>query len=775
MDNRHLIEQQNYDSEFSASIGIDYEKIVAIIRRSILWIVGIFIVTNSIAYLTIRWTKPLFKSESELKLDFKSEATALGLNTMIENQNLNHISGEIELLSSKLFFNKVIEAADIAISYNSRGNILNDERHRHSPFLVEYHLINKQIQDKEIDIDFVDNKKYLLTYTIGDKKYSKEHQFNEKINNGDMIFTITTTKYFKGKSEEDYFFVIRSKDALISYFEENFEVMPLNFQANTIKLTLTDHNRFKAQELVDIIDSVYLVYSQEQKSTENNKKIEWLNNELQQIEEKLEGYEDYFESFTIKNRTNNLDKVLIETIEAIHEIDSQEFEVNRRYDGLKALVVQIENKNENGLISYSSDLLTSSIINKLEEYNELLIDFNRVEKSYSQETFTYKNKINKLTSARNHLLANLQQKKDDWKKRLSELHSRKVQLENAFNNIPGKDREFKKAQLYYTLYEDHYLALMEARADFEIARAGTKNDIIILSSANLPINPISPDRLIIHGIGLVSGLMFSLIFVGIRYLMSNTITGLNELEKLTNSTILGVIPKYSSSKLSKTKLVIDNGSRTTLSESLRSIRTNLEFLSGGNRNKIISITSTVGSEGKTFVSVNLGGIIALSNRKVIIVDLDMRKPRIHSAFSHNKNDKGVSTILIGKHNLEESICKTSIDSLDYIPAGPTPPNPSELLLNGEFDQLLKELCDNYDLVILDTPPAAIVTDAILVMKKADIPIYVVRADYSKKSFIKTLNRLKHVNKFDNIALIMNGVQNLDNKKYGYGYYIDEAK
>lgn len=774
MDNRQLIEQPSLDSEFSATIGIDFEKIAAIIRRSLFWIIAIFIVTNSIAYLSVRWTKPLYKSASELKLDFKSEATALGLNNMMENQNLNHISGEIELLSSKLFFNKVIEAADIEISYNSRGNILNDERYRHSSFVVEYELKNKQIYDKEIDIDFISDTEYSISYQLGEEEYSQMHRFGQEVVAKEMVFTVQKTPYFRGKSGEDYFFVIRSKNALLEYFEENFEVMPLNFQANTIQLTINDHNRYKAQELVNIIDSVYLVYSQEQKTIENNNKIEWLNNELTQIEKKLEGYEDYFESFTIKNRTNNLDKVLVETIEAIQEIDSQKFQVKRRLENLKALITQIESGEESGqLISYNSDLLTPIVVEALDEYNNLLINFNRVEKSYSQETFTYKKKKNELTSSERLLLDNLIQKKDYWGERVSELELRKSQLENSFNNIPAKEREYKKAQLYYTLYEEHYLALMVARADFEIARAGTKNDIIILSSANLPSQPISPDKLIIHGIGLVAGLMLSLLFVGIRYLLSNTITSLHELEKLTNSTILGAIPKYNSALLKNTKLVINKGSRTTISEALRAIRTNLEFLSGGKNNKVISITSTVGSEGKTFVSVNLGGVIALSKRKVIIVDLDMRKPRIHNAFSDGENDKGVSTILIGKHSIEESICKTDIDLLDYIPAGPTPPNPSELLLNGEFDQLIKELCSAYDQVILDTPPAAIVTDAILVMKKVDIPIYVVRADYSKKSFIKTLNRLKHVNKFDNIAIIMNGVQNIENKKYGYGYYIDD--
>jgi capsular exopolysaccharide synthesis family protein len=169
----------------------------------------------------------------------------------------------------------------------------------------------------------------------------------------------------------------------------------------------------------------------------------------------------------------------------------------------------------------------------------------------------------------------------------------------------------------------------------------------------------------------------------------------------------------------------------------------------------------------------LGGIISLSNKKVVIVDLDMRKPRVHKAFDINNNDKGVSTILIDKHTIEESICSTSIDSLKFISAGPTPPNPSELLLNGSFDKLLNDLRGKFDVIILDTPPSAIVTDATLVMKKVDIPIYVFRADYSKKSFVENLNRLIQINKFTNISLVLNSLPNNGNKKYGYGYYLDK--
>ena len=751
---------------------IDFDKLKSIIRKSMIWLVIMLITTNLIAYLLIRWTKPVFESESELKLEFKSEATALGINNLVENQNLNHLSGEIELLSSKLFFNKVIDATDINVSYSYRGNILDDERYKHSAFNVDYNVSAGLLYDKEVNINFIGGDKFELSYDLGGEKYSETHQFGEKIKTAGTELVISSTAYFEKGIDGDYFFVIHSRRALEDYFANNFEVQPLNFQANTIRLSLKDNNRYKAKELIDIIDLLYLQYSQDQKTIENNQKIEWLNKELEQIGEKLERYEDYFEKFTLINRTNNLDLVLAETIQAINELDSQRFELNKKMRALDELDKQIfENTFEPIAIneeSYSSDL-----IDNINQYNQQILKNKRVLQTYSESTQAYQNKLQELNQSNKFLKLSIAAKQEYLLDNMSSLNKRKRSLEASFNNIPGKDREHKKATLYHTLYQEHYLALLQAKTDFQVARAGTKTDITILSGATLPEIPISPNKMIIHGIGVVSGLVLCFIFIAVRYLLSNTITSLAELERLTGSPILGSIPRYSKGRLEETRMVIDENPRSSISEALRSIRTNIEFLSSNTTKKVISVTSTVGGEGKTFVSVNLGGVISLSRKKVVIVDLDMRKPRVHKAFNHEANDKGVSTILIDKNSIEESLCDTSISSLKYIPAGPTPPNPSELLLSSNFEKLLSNLRSEFDVVILDTPPSAIVTDATIVMEKVDIPIYVFRAEHSKKSFIDTLNRLIQVNKFSHISVVLNSIENNGDKKYGYGYYLDK--
>jgi len=205
------------------------------------------------------------------------------------------------------------------------------------------------------------------------------------------------------------------------------------------------------------------------------------------------------------------------------------------------------------------------------------------------------------------------------------------------------------------------------------------------------------------------------------------------------------------------RLVVDKNPKSAISESIRSIRTNLDFISSAKKKRLISVTSTISGEGKTFVTVNLGGIIALSGQRVIILDLDMRKPKVNLAFGA-ENIKGVSTILIERHSVQECIQPTTIESLQFISAGPTPPNPSELILSDRFDQMLQELFLTYDVILIDTPPVGLVTDGILIMRKADIPLYIVRAGYSRKAFIKNMNRLMRSSNLTRMCTILNDAQ-----------------
>jgi capsular exopolysaccharide synthesis family protein len=240
------------------------------------------------------------------------------------------------------------------------------------------------------------------------------------------------------------------------------------------------------------------------------------------------------------------------------------------------------------------------------------------------------------------------------------------------------------------------------------------------------------------------------------------------MDRITSLPILGSIPYYTTERLKESKLIIEKDSRSLISEAFRTLRTNLQFLKPRNDKLRISLSSTVGGEGKTFIAINMAAVLALSNKKVILVDLDMRKPKIHSIFGSN-NARGVSTILSGQDTVEDCIRISSLENYSYLVAGPIPPNPSELILSEEFEQLLDELSMRYDIVILDTPPVGLVTDGVLVMKKSDIQLFILRAGVSNKLYLENFEKLNKIHHFSNVAFILNAIKTSRRSHYGSGY------
>jgi tyrosine-protein kinase Etk/Wzc len=388
--------------------------------------------------------------------------------------------------------------------------------------------------------------------------------------------------------------------------------------------------------------------------------------------------------------------------------------------------------------------------------------------SYNENTFAFKQKEKEIETLQKTVQSELSGLKAGWLKRSAELSNAKNKLERAFVDMPDKNTQFSKNERFYKLYEEFYLTLMQHKSEFEIAQAGSTPDFKLLATATLPDTPISPNKPMIYGIGFVAGIVFNIFLIGILYLANDKITNVHEVERFTQLPLLGVIPTLR--KQNGAALHILEHPKSMVSEAIRTLRTNLDFFSVQTAKKVIAISSTVSGEGKSFIAMNLGGMMALSKKKVVLLDLDMRKAKTQPPSAVSDPSKGVSTILIRKHTWRDCLVKTTLDNFDFIPSGPQPPNPSELLLNGEFAQLLEELKAEYDFIVMDTPPVGLVTDGIMAMKRADISIYVFRANYSKKDFMYNLQRIIKVNKFTNVTTLLNALPITHERYYGSGYY-----
>jgi len=744
--------------------GIDFEKLKIVVRKNIIWIIGIFLVANLSAYLVIRWTKDVYESESEMKLDIKQDAMELGIKTMVEDQNLNIISGEIEQIKSKVFLNRVIDSLDINIGYFSIGKVLVDEKYKYSPINVESKYFPTSIMDTPIYIDFESgNTNFEIKF--GENGQAINSTFGKPVNINGFEFVIHKTNYYDPSASDDYYFIVHSRESLLEYLTSNITVEPLNFNANTIKISFRDFNPLKAQAIVSKIDSLYISYSNEQKNLTNKQKIEWLNNELMQVEDKMEGFENYFENFTLKNKSNNVEEDLRRTIYMINKLDSQRFDLSKKLAELNVLLDNLSSNNAD-LTANQKQFLPAYLNADLETLKKMTAETNRLSLSYNENTFAYKQKQNELKSLKDQIFNHVTNIKKGWLENVAEINRKKESLEKAFASMPDKNTQFSKNQRFYKLYEEFYLSMMQSKAQFEIAQAGNTPDFKILSPATLPTKPIAPQKLMILGIGLVGSLVLIFFFTGIVYLLNNKIISVHEVERAIDIPVLGSIPVLRSSV---TGLVVQENPKSMASEAIRTLRTSLEFFTSGGTKKTISVSSTISGEGKSFLAMNLSGVLAMSNKKVVLLDLDMRKAKGNLPFEVTDSSKGVSTILIKKHHWEDCIVKTSSDALDYLPSGPHPPNPSELLLNGTFDQLLTDLKNKYDFIVMDTPPVGLVTDGVMVMKKSDVSIYVLRANYSKKDFINNITRMIKINNLHHVAVVVNALP-VDGKAYGYGYY-----
>jgi len=754
----------------------DPEKFLGIVKKSWPWITAFFVLSISLAYLYVRYTKPLFESSSIIKLNFESEANTLGLASNLESIKLNELSGEIEILKSKLFLSRVVDVVGFDVSYVYYGTYLTDERYNNNPFVVSYKVKDGKYYDRPFDLEIIDENRFSLGYEEGGVAAKEEFKFGEPINTSGFNFLIEKTGHFTEDASGPYFFTINSKSALISYLENSLDIRPENFNAKTIRISITDFNKFKAHDLVTAIDTIYLGYTKEAKNQVLEQKINFLKGQISSTENNLEGFDNYFESFTIENRTTDLNGDMSRAIKQLNRLDSQRYNLKERIVDLDLVEQQLKSDDQRHINTYITQNLPFIVSSTLEAFQILLNERAIKLKSYNESTFIIQQLDNELDVIRVNLKKIVEEYKADLKASISEVLSRRKTLESSFNALPSMGTEYNKNRRLYSLQENFLLSLRQSKMELEITRAGTVTNYVILAPASLPSTPIKPQKLLIMGIGGSLAFVMSIIFLLVKYLTNNRITSQRELERLTSVSVIGSVPFYKKENLEITKLVITPSSKSALSESLRSIRTNMEFLNHKSEGaQVITITSTISGEGKTFVAVNLGAVVAFSKQKVCIVDLDMRKPKVHLAFAQSAFTEGASTILIGKSKLEDCIHHSRIDNLDYIPAGPNPPNPSELILNPEYQKMIDELKSKYDLVILDTPPVGLVTDAILSMKKSDIQFYVVRANYSKRSFVKSIDKLRGMNQFNQLSVIFNGVNSSAGYGYGYGYgYYEES-
>jgi capsular exopolysaccharide synthesis family protein len=341
-------------------------------------------------------------------------------------------------------------------------------------------------------------------------------------------------------------------------------------------------------------------------------------------------------------------------------------------------------------------------------------------------------------------------------------------VESELNKLPGTERKLINIQRKFDLNNTVYNFLLEKKAEAGIAKASTVSDNRIIDKS-VPFNSfkISPKSSKNYMMSLLLGILIPGILILLIDYMNNKIIDKKDIEKGTRVPVIGFI----SHNNLKTEIPVAERPGSTLSESFRSLRTNLKYFIKETKNPVISVSSTISSEGKTFISANLAAIIASNRMKVLLVGLDLRKPRIHKIFGIS-NETGISTYLIGQEKFANIIFQTEIENLWYAPSGPVPPNPAELIDSPAMKEFIIKAKTQFDYIIIDTPPVALVTDALLVSPFSDFYLFIVRQRYSSKNTLELIEELSNNENIKSMGIVINDLSLSGYYGYGlrYGYY-----
>ena len=752
--------------EFSFLSELDLYKLAFILHRSFKVIIAFLVIAIAGAIIFLRYTKKVYSARTAIQIEVENRSKVLGTAFSSPENDNSELVKQVEFLKSEIIYNRVIKVANLRVNYYAEGTFTNSEFYRYSPILVTIENEGSDIPSG-LDARIKINDSQTFTLYQGSKE-KNVYNFGERITVADLTFKIFLTEFFhEDNIGKFYIFSASTNKKLERYLSRNLKVKINNALASKLGLSFTDYNKDKAVAILEAINQVYLIEGISAKNKIFDQSLAYLSEQLMVTEDTLSKYEEIIANLSRMAEIPefNSRRDFTGYLRQLNEnARTHEYNLNQ-LSRLEAFF--LTDSSETFLIGIASIIEDGRLIELLEKLGFERLEFERVNSAYKPTTESWQERQKRIAFLKRQITEYILLRKDFIDIQLKELRGSMSNLEKDFFEYQPEDSRILKYQRISRRYAEYIDLIRNKQIAINITKSGTVPNFKILSKPSASDVPVYPILYLTYISFLSVWLFVSIIFIVLHYFLQNKITGPGQLEKKIKAPVLGIIPNYTKDKMEFSRLIVGENPKAAISESFRSIRTNLDFILASGNHRVISVTSTVSGEGKTFISLNLSGVIALSGVRVVILDLDMRKPKLHVGLNLD-NAEGLSSVLIGKETIDNVIRTTGIPSLSFISAGPAPPNPAELLMSDIFNNLIDELKEKFDVVVMDMPPVGVVTDGLVAMRKATLPIYVLRSEHSKVGFIKNVNRLYYENRFKNISVVLNGVRT--SGLYGYDYY-----
>lgn len=748
------------------------------------WILLSVFVALFIAFVYLRYATYEYQSSASIKLKEDRNSTKLPEISSLQDyglfsDNSTNVLDEMEMIKSRTILNKVVEELNLNIQYFVSGRVKEQEVYFNPPVNINFIATDSVISkiDTTFYIKIISSDRFELSKANKNKLLnvnssgSKEYAFGDRIKTryGDVIITpnIGTYGTETGSHVE---VVIKPKYLVVEKYKGRINVQNTS-KSNILTITLNENIREKAQLIIDKLIEKYNEDAVNDKEQVVKVTSDFINNRLEIVSNELEKVDLTAESLKKDNRLSDIASQSSIFLQSEKENESKLIAASNQLQLIDYMSEYIDDDNtESDLLPANIGIADNSVSEITQRYNDLVLQRDRILRNSSEKNPIVINLNTQIDAIKGNLNQSLNNLKSSTQITLNSLNREDQRIRSQIFATPRKERQFRDITRQQNIKESLYLYLLEKREETAITLGMSSPNAKIVESAYTSTTPISPKKNIVYLAAFLLGLIIPIGTIYVSDLLDTKVHTKKDIAEILTAPFLGDIPRSGTSKNNR---IVEKVDYSPKAEAFRMVRTNIDFMlksKSPNAAKVIFVTSTTAQEGKSHTAANLATSLSYSEKKVLLVETDIRMPRMDD-YLKVKNDKGITDFISDPSLTIKEVSVKVEDNiyLDVIPSGTIPPNPAELLMSDRVNELFSKTRKSYEYIIVDTAAVGLVTDTLLISHMADMVIYVVSAEKLDKRQLHVAQSLYEDNRLPNMAILLNGTTKKDGYGYGYGY------
>lgn len=777
-------------TQFEEEGGFDIKSILIKLLINWKWIVASVIVCLCCAYIYLQRQTPVYRIQATIMINDEQKGSFQNqMQTLQQDFGIMSTTGgldnELEVLRSKSVIKQAVIDLGLYTRYSIDNGFFKPASTLYGAYPVKVTIAKEDLDRLTSGATFTitqpDAESCIICYNYYDKEKHEVVEAREEIKSlphtlNTHIGRLVLTKGELPSLDPDQEMRV-SIVPPISVAKACLGALSIEPTSKTTSVAYISYLDVNKRRGVDFVNQLVTAYNRENNNDKNfvaMKTEEFISKRLEKVAAELDEAEEQMAQYKRSSGLINLSGDAQKVMQGSTEYEKQHVEIVTQLKLINYLRDYVNDSNNNlQPIPVNVGLSDAGLTSLIGRYNELV-----VERSYLLRTASESNPAVIETTTIASLMAeaiktSIESLHNSLEIRKKDFEQQAKKYDSKLGDAPTQEKILAGYERQLEVKSGLYMMLLQKREENSIALAATADNAKLIDAALANDGPVSPNRRMIWLVALALGVVIPVAIIYLKEILRYKIEGRNDLEKLTRVPILGDVPTAGEINNDKRTIVVHENSNDLMAETFRSIRTNLQFILDSPEKKVIQFTSSTAGEGKTFVSSNLAMSMALLGKKVILIGLDIRKPRLAEMFNLTDRKKGITLFLSGDSNDKELLFNQIIPSrfntnLDILPAGIIPPNPAELLSRKNLDKAIEYLKEIYDYIILDTAPVGLVTDTLIIARVTDATVYICRADYTPKSNIELVNSLYREEKLKNMSIVLNGID-MTKRKYGYYY------